>query len=330
MHAAGHSWNICPVTDRGGLASIDVIVPTYDNLDELRQCLGALAAQETRDLRALVCVDGSTDGTLEYLGRGGTGLALEVLEHPDHLNHGRAATRNLALPHLAAEFVLFLDSDMQLSGGAVSRHLELLARRDCVSVGDVVYLNQSENLWARYIGSRGKNKYTSDAPLKPTDFVTANCALRTAHLLALRGFDTALQGYGGEDTELAFRLTGERGLVLVFNSDARAETIEHKTMEQGLAQLREFARTGLGPIRARHQEARSWFLVDRAESPRLRDRIFRSFLNPAVEGIADVLLRVAPFRVQRQLLNYKVIRAVFAGYREGLAQRSKPQDRTVT
>lgn len=318
------------MTDPGGQMTVDAIVPTYNNLDELRKCLAALRDQQVPGLRVLVCVDGSTDGTVEYLRRSGSGLAVKVLEHPDHLNHGRSAARNLALPHLKAEFVLFLDSDMQLAGGAVSRHLELLAQSDCVSVGDVVYLNQAENLWARYIGSRGKNKYAADARLKPTDFVTANCALRTADLLAVGGFDPALNGYGGEDTELAFRLTDERELPLIFNSGARAETIEDKSMEEGLAQLREFARVSLGPIRNRHAAARSWFLVDRADSTRLRDRIFRSFLNPAVDSVVDLLRLVAPFRVQRLLLNYKVIRTVFAGYREGLAQDVLTQGGTVS
>ncbi len=308
------------MTDTNRRPGIDAIVPTYNNLDELRKCLAALRQQQVPGLRVLVCVDGSTDGTLEYLRRTDLGPAVVVLEHPDQLNHGRSAARNLALPHLASEFVLFLDSDMQLAPGAVARHLELLVQRDCVSVGDVVYLNQAENLWARYIGSRGKNKYAADARLQPTDFVTANCALRTADLLAVGGFDPTLNGYGGEDTELAFRLTEERQLPLIFNPEARAETTEAKSTEEGLAQLREFARVSLGPIRNRHAAARSWFLVDRADSTRLSDRLFRSFLNPVVDRLVDLLRVVAPFRVQRLLLNYMVIRAVFAGYREGRAQ----------
>jgi GT2 family glycosyltransferase len=245
-------------------------------------------------------------------------VAIDVLEHPDHRNHGRAATRNLALQFLTAEFALFLDSDMRLTHDAVARHVDLLTRRDCVSIGDVVYLNQSENLWARYIGSRGKNKYASETQVKPTDLVTANCALRTSHFVALGGFDPALQGYGGEDTELAFRLD-DRGVPLIFNPGARADTIEHKSVAEGLAQLREFSRVSLRGVRARHPKARTWFLVDRLESSRPRDRLFRAFLNPATDRLVDLLLRVTPFPVQRQLLNYKVISAVFTGYREGLA-----------
>lgn len=308
-----------------GHALIDVVVPTYDNLGDLKKCLSALQDQRLPGLRVLICVDGSTDGTLEYLGQSTAGLAVEVLQHPDGRNRGRASARNLALPHLASEFVLFLDSDMRLAHDAAATHLDLLTRTDCVSVGDVAYLNQADNLWARYIGSRGKNKYGAGARLQPADFVTANCAMRTAHLQSLGGFDVTLQGYGGEDTELAFRLTGELGLPLIFNPGARAETVERKSVEDGLAQLREFARTSLGPIRARHAEARSWFLVERADSPRLGDRIFRAFLNPIVDGLVDILLRVAPFRIQRQLLNYKVIRAVFAGYREGQANHARTQ-----
>jgi glycosyltransferase involved in cell wall biosynthesis len=317
------------MTDLGTQAVIDVVVPTYNNLDELKRCLAGLETQEVPGLRVLVCVDGSTDGTLEYLGQRAHGVAVDVLEHADRRNHGRAAARNLALPVLAADSVLFLDSDMRLAPGAVSRHLELLGRQECVSVGDVVYLNQSENLWARYIGSRGKNKHSAGAKLTPTDFVTANCALHTAHLEAVGGFDLTLEGYGGEDTELAFRLVDERSLSIIFNPDARAETIEDKSLEQGLAELREFATVSLGTIRARHEGARNWFLVNRLESSRLRDRLFRGLVNPATDRLVDLLLRVTPFPVQRQLLNYKVISAVFAGYREGLARGKRVPGKTL-
>jgi glycosyltransferase involved in cell wall biosynthesis len=49
------------------MAAVAVITPTYNNLPELRQCLKALSQQTYTDFVAYVCVDGSTDGTLEYL-----------------------------------------------------------------------------------------------------------------------------------------------------------------------------------------------------------------------------------------------------------------------
>jgi glycosyltransferase involved in cell wall biosynthesis len=93
------------------MTSVAVIIPTYNNLPELRLCLKALSQQSYKDFVAYVCVDGSTDGTLEYL-RCQPYEFVKVLTHPDGRNHGRNAARNLALPYLHQHrWVAFLDSD---------------------------------------------------------------------------------------------------------------------------------------------------------------------------------------------------------------------------
>jgi glycosyltransferase involved in cell wall biosynthesis len=93
------------------MAAVAVIIPTYNNLPELRQCLKALSQQTYTDFVAYVCVDGSTDGTLEYLSSQPYEF-VKVLTHPDGRNHGRNAARNLALPYLHQHrWVAFLDSD---------------------------------------------------------------------------------------------------------------------------------------------------------------------------------------------------------------------------
>ena len=302
------------MSDTGPMV-LQVIIPTFNNRTELQQCLRALAFQTNASFSALVCIDGSTDGTDELFTHGDFAFPLSVLRHADGRNHGRAAARNLALPHLRTPFVLLLDSDMRLEPDAVSHHVRLLEERDCVSIGDVRYDNAGRNLWARYIGTRGKNKFAPAAEVRPLDFVTANTALRTEHLIKLAGFDETLAGYGGEDTELALRLAS-KGLPFVYNADARAVSTEEKTIEDGLAELHQFARTNLPAIRRRHPRGPAPFMVDRLESRRVRDRALRLALNPLADRLVRSLLPRVPFRVQRLLLHYLVIRTVFRGYGE--------------
>lgn len=296
--------------------AVDVVVPTYNNLDELRRCLDSLALQQGGTFRTLVCVDGSTDGTLEFLESAPSPFPIVVLAHEDGRNHGRSAARNLALTALEAPMVLFLDSDMWLRPDALANHVRLLVHRDCASVGDVQYLNAVDNPWARYLGTRGKNKHAAGSRIRPLDFVTANSALRTERLLSTGGFDTSLDGYGGEDTEMGLRLA-EGGLQFVFNEAAVAETWETKSVEQGLTELRRYAASNLRAIRKRHPNAPAPFWIDRAESTRLRDRLFRLMLNPLTDICVDLAMRIAPGSIRMRLLNYKVIRAVFTGYGEG-------------
>jgi hypothetical protein len=57
-------------------------------------------------------------------------------------------------------------------------------------------------------------------------------------------------------------------------------------------------------------------MIDRIDSPRMADRFLRASLNPVTDWLVDAILPFAPFALQRRLLNYKVLRAVFAGYCE--------------
>ena len=297
--------------------TIDVIVPTFNNVDQLRRCLASLLRQRRPGIRAIVCVDGSTDGTVDFRQETDPSLPVVVVEHPDRRNHGRASARNLALPHLQAEFVLLLDSDMELEPDAIEGHLALLRRRECVSVGAVEYSNWRDNLWARYQGTRGMNKSAPDSEIRPLDFVTANTALRSEDLIAAGGFDETLTGYGGEDTELAIRLHREHGRTFRFNAAARARTVETKTIAAGLEQLRQYGATNLRTTRVRHPDGPAPFMIDRARSATPADRLFRAAMNPLTDAVVDLLLPRTPWAIQRRLLNYKVVRAVFAGYLDG-------------
>jgi glycosyltransferase involved in cell wall biosynthesis len=297
--------------------SVDIVVPTYNNRPELAECLAALEKQTVRDFHVYACVDGSTDGTVEYLRDASFSFPLVVLQHPGGENRGRAATRNLALPRLEAEFVLFLDSDMRLASNALAAHLELLGRRDCASVGDVRYIGTPGALWPRYLTTRGRYRFAPGSDLRPFDFNTANVALRSRHVVAAQGFDETLSNYGGEDTEFAFRLQKQHGLRFVYNTAARALSIERKTVDRALAELREYGAVNLRLIRRYHPDMAGHFWIEKLESNRLTDRAFRAFLNPVLDRIVDTLLPITPFVIQRELLNYKVIRAVFAGYADG-------------
>jgi GT2 family glycosyltransferase len=307
---------------------IDVVIPTYNNREELRSCLDSLAASR-HPVRALVCVDGSSDGTIEYLHDATFEFPVVVLEHPDRRHHALAATRNLSLGALDSEFLLHLDSDMTIEPQTIDRHLDLLTQKPCVSVGERVYLNARTHLWARYLGTRGKNKSASGAEISPMYLTTANVALPTAAFVEVGGFDSRMTAYGGDDTDLGIRLA-ERGLPVYFNGKARAFTFEPRTVERGLALYREFARHNIPLILEKHPNGPVPYWVDRYASPRIQDRLLRLGLNPVSDALISALLPITPFAIQRHLLNYKVLRAVFDGYGEWLREDGPGRDPSGT
>jgi GT2 family glycosyltransferase len=293
---------------------IDVVIPTFNNRAELQDCLASLAAQGN-DVRAIVCVDGSIDGTRAYLTSTTWSFETVVLEHPDQKNHGLAAARNLALPHLEATYVLFLDSDMVLAPHAIDRHLDLVTSRQCISVGKTTYLNASANLWSRYVASRGKHKAAPGAEMSPLYFDAENAMMPARLILAVHGFDEAFKTYGLEDTELGLRLEAT-GVPIIFNAEAMASTVETRSVAEGLELLYELGRVNLPKVRERHPEAAAPFRINQLESPRLRDRAFRSLMNPVSDLLARLMLPIAPWTIQRRLIAYLVIRAVWRGYSE--------------
>ena len=96
--------------DAHGRSTVSVVVPTHNNVDELARCLASLQVQDRPPDRVIVCVDGSTDGTLEHLAAmaDSSPLAIHTRTHPGNVHRGRAATRNLALDLLDADYVWFV------------------------------------------------------------------------------------------------------------------------------------------------------------------------------------------------------------------------------
>ena len=180
-----------------------IVIPTYNNLSELKGCLAALAALPVEDFEVWVGVDGSTDGTWEWLQQARYPFPCTALQHPGGTNQGRAATRNLALPHLNGRYTLFLDSDMEAAPDLLTAHQAVLDR-GAVSIGAVRYRNASDNPWVAYTASRGVAKYPGGAEVPFHYFITPNTALPTAWLRAVQGFDPAISRYGGEDMELGY------------------------------------------------------------------------------------------------------------------------------
>ena len=227
-------------------ASVEVVVPTFNNLHELKACLASLRAQTRRWLKAYVCVDGSNDGTVEYLeALAQSGNPIEVLAHAGNENRGIAATRNLPLERLDAEYVWYVDSDMVLAPDALEAHLALVESMACASQGQVTYGNASQEPWAGYLETRAHHRSPDRAVLPFRWLSGANLLIRTAQVLELGGFDPRFRGYGGEEFDFAYRLEKLSAGPLINNRRAVATTIERKSIARALTQFEEYGATNL-------------------------------------------------------------------------------------
>ena len=89
---------------------LSIIVPVYNVLPYIRQCLDSLVGQTLKDCEIILIDDGSTDGTAqvlaEYAARYPEKIVLKRVE-----NGGQGRARNIAIDMARGDYLGFIDSD---------------------------------------------------------------------------------------------------------------------------------------------------------------------------------------------------------------------------
>ena len=101
-------------------ASVAVVVPSWNSVGLLPDCLGSLREQDL-PLQLMVVDNGSTDGSVGYLEREG----VPHLALPENVGFARAM--NLGVARVEAEYVLPLNADTIVEPGAVRTLADALA-----------------------------------------------------------------------------------------------------------------------------------------------------------------------------------------------------------
>lgn len=201
---------------------VAVLIPTWNNVDELLLCLGSLRGLKyAKDrMEILVFDNGSTDGTTERVrevyGRlGDEGWArLTRGRSPRNLGAfgGRAEALRLLSPE--AEFVLSLDDDVEVSPDVLGLLLEPMVDPATGVVGArIVYHDAPEEIasaagyFNRWLGIFAER---APATRTPCDFVTScGCLIRRVALDAVGGFDRDyFTSHGDVDLCLKIRSAG--------------------------------------------------------------------------------------------------------------------------
>ena len=292
---------------------VDIIIPSYNNKDELLQCLTGLEIQEFKEFRVWVCLDGSSDGSEETVKDRESDLDLSVLTHEDKKNQGRNAARNLALPFLSGQYVVLLDSDLVPQKDYLKSHISCLEKGNCISVGSIEYTNTASNIWGAYLMSRGHHKYRDGDKIPYYYFLTGNSALKTEALLEIGGFDQQLRTYGGNDLEIAYRLWKQYQFSTVYNKAAMVKGTMDKSLSFALEQISEFGAINLHYIREKHPEFDTMFKFKRL--------IKESFAGGVLwwniwEKLSLFLLTITWGAVRNAVIHYLVAKYMRLGFTE--------------
>ncbi len=291
----------------------DVIIPTYDNAEELLACLDSLKHQSLIKFRVLVCIDGSTDDTRQKLESASFPFELVITEHSDGKNYGRNAARNLALSHLSAPYICFLDSDLRASTRLLAEHYALLKSSECVSVGHINYYDQSDNLWAQYLETRGRGKFHHRSSIPFNYMVTGNCAMPAEWFQRVGGQDPEMKSYGGGDTELAFRLWKRIRPDVKANHQAVAYANSEKSLDAALLDMYHFGNENLPYLVEKHPESKFLYFFEHITTKELKGMLLRPWLHPATLRLHHYIEHL-PQWLKFPVINYLVLVAIYSGY----------------
>ncbi len=210
---------------------ISVVVPTFNRRPALQLVLEAYERQRPGDLpfELVVVDDGSTDDTAELLAGARPGrYRLRVLRQS---NAGPAAARNLALPKVEGDLVLFTGDDIEPDAGLLAEHVA--GHRRAADGGEAILgltrWPEGVPLTAtmRHVDGVGAQQFSYHyfADGREYDFrhfYTSNVSLQRRLLdLEPGGFCTDFPAAAFEDAELAYRLS-MHGLRIKYRASAVA------------------------------------------------------------------------------------------------------------
>lgn len=112
------------------LPLVSVIVPIYNNEEDIKKCVGALLEQSYKNLQIILVDDGSTDNTYDIC-KSFSDKRILLLKKT---NGGASSARNYALLKAEGNYVCYVDSDDYLEKNAIERLVFVAEenRADCV------------------------------------------------------------------------------------------------------------------------------------------------------------------------------------------------------
>lgn len=193
---------------------VAVVLPCFNSARFLERTLDSIWAQDYPNLSVIAVDDGSSDRTLDILGRDPDRIT--VLTHPGHSNRGQSASANLAIAHASADLVAFMDHDDIWYPGKVRSQVDVFLRDPQAAM---VATN------ATAINLDGQRLYAFPPfPAETAPLVHAlllDCFIQTPsqvmvrreHLAAIGGFDTKL--VAAADHDLWLRICEHGRCVLI-------------------------------------------------------------------------------------------------------------------
>ncbi len=288
----------------------DIIVPSYKNPESVQACLEGFEKQTLKDFRVIVCINDDPTEILKVIDQYKSRGVVDVIGvfFDDRQNHGRSANRNQGLKYLEAKYSMYMDSDLIPEPDLLEQHAKQLEKTNCISLGTVRYTNRKENIWAKYQYHTGRGKFKARDVI-PTHYLnTQNVAMDTQMLIELDGQWEGLKHYGGDDTELGYRIKKHYNVPLVYNPYAAATSEMDKQLDKALKDVYEFGKYNMPKILIKHPEFEGLYQYGRYKS----NFLLRNLINLPIDTLLKGIVQLAPMSI----VHYLTISAIYKGLRD--------------
>jgi glycosyltransferase involved in cell wall biosynthesis len=177
--------------------SVCIVITNYNYGRFISSAIKSAAAQDYSSLHLIVVDDGSKDDSILKIGAALTSArasfrTVQVLQHVE--NTGKLAALNTALPYVAADITVILDSDDQLLPMYLSRTLEALsvARERDPSVAFIYTDSQLIDDNNNFL-SIGRSRPFDQLALRTSSYIPECAPVLTASLREVLPFDESVR-----------------------------------------------------------------------------------------------------------------------------------------
>jgi len=167
--------------------TVTVVIPTYNSAASIGKCIESIKRQSISPSEIIICDAQSTDGTLRIAESHGA-LVLSSVAN-------RSIQRNIASLSSTSEYILFIDSDMELSGHVIEECLNKMSPEVAAIV--IPEIDSGTSYWSLVKGFE-RSFYQTAWWLQAARFYNKDLFMQSG------GFDVGL--VGPEDWDLDERI----------------------------------------------------------------------------------------------------------------------------
>lgn len=231
--APGNDYRVLRSVSDGPMPSVAVLIPVYNRASLLANVLAGLSVQSFQQPFEVVVVDdGSDEDIASVVDRFGDAMSIRLIRQ-ERNGFGTPRARNLGISAVDADVVAFLDADCIPGEEWLDRHIawhrkasnlvvtgsrrHIDAPLDPSAITDgTANLNDlaahsdpeagrfETDDWRRVVYRRSQRLLLGDEGFRSA--IGGNSSMRREMVLEVGGMSTDFKGWGGEDTEMAWRL----------------------------------------------------------------------------------------------------------------------------